>query len=47
MFSRAVSRLYRPRASGSTPSCLRTASASTLASMPSTSTWPLSGVISV
>ena len=43
MFSRAVRRLYTPRASGSTPSERRTASASTYASRPSTRTLPRSG----
>src|SRR5487761_2474919 len=47
MFSRAVRRLYRPRASGSTPRRRRTATGSTEASMPSMSTRPRSGRISV
>src|SRR5690606_7687027 len=47
MFSRLLSRLYRPRASGSTPRRRRTASGSAKASMPSTSTWPRSGRIRV
>src|SRR5688572_24886167 len=47
MFSRAVRRLYTPRASGSTPSARLTASASVAVSWPSTSTRPSSGFISV
>src|SRR3990167_364517 len=47
MFSRAVSRLYTPRASGNTPSWRRTASASFTLSRPSTCTRPDSGDIRV
>src|SRR5574337_77827 len=47
MFSRALRRLYRPRASGRTPRRRRTAIGSTAASMPSTSTCPESGFIRV
>src|SRR5690606_20178103 len=47
MFSRAVRRLYTPRASGSTPRARRAASGSLATSLPSTSTRPLSGRIRV
>src|SRR5690606_26810240 len=46
MFSRAVRRLYTPRASGSTPSARRAATGSSATSRPSTRTRPLSGAIS-
>src|SRR5690606_12568678 len=47
MFSRAVRRLYTPRASGSTPRARRAASGSLATSLPSTRTRPPSGRISV